>query len=88
MPPGGDVNTTLPLVLSIICLACCCIPGGIFALINAMNANNAKKMGDLATAQSKARTSLIVSLVSMVLVAVFGTIYGVFMIMSENGSFK
>ncbi len=68
MPAGGEANTTLALVLSIVCMACCgCgLPFGIGGLIYAMNANNAKKTGDLATAQSKARTSIILSIVGAV----------------------
>jgi hypothetical protein len=82
--PGADVNTTLPMVLSIICLACCCLPMGIGGLIFAMNANNAKKMGDLATAQSKAKTSLILSIVGMVGGAIIATVYGVIMAMNQS----
>ena len=83
MAPGGDVNTTLPLVLSIICLACCCLPLGIGGLIFAMNANNAKKAGDLATAQAKAKTSLILSIVGMVGGVIIGTVYGVVVAMNN-----
>jgi hypothetical protein len=65
-PPGGDVNTTLPLVLSIVCLACCCIPVGAGAVVYATNANKAKQAGDLQTAQAKAKTALILSIIGMV----------------------
>jgi ABC-type Fe3+ transport system permease subunit len=85
MAPGADVNTTLPLVLSIVCLACCCLPLGIGGLVFAMNANNAKKTGDLATAQAKAKTSLILSIIGMVGGVIIGTVYGVLMAMN-NGS--
>lgn len=87
MAGGPDVNTTLPLVLSIICIACCgCVPMGVGGLIFAMNANNAKKTGDFATAQSKAKTSLILSIVGMVAAAIIWTVYGVFMAMNNGGS--
>jgi hypothetical protein len=66
MGPPGDVNTTLTMILSIVTLACCCTPLGIFALINVMNANNAKKTGDLATAQAKNKSALTMSIVGMV----------------------
>ena len=66
MGPAGDVNTTLTMILSIVTLACCCTPLGIFALINVMNANNAKKTGDLATAQAKNKTALTMSIIGMV----------------------
>ena len=84
--PGADVNTTLPLVLSIICLACCCLPAGVGGLIFAMNANNAKKAGDMATAQAKAKTSLIFSIIGMVGGAIIATVYGVVMAMNGSGS--
>ncbi len=86
MPGGADVNTTLPLVLSIICLACCCLPMGVVGLIFAMNANNAKKAGDLATAQAKAKTALIMSILGMVSAAIIWTVYVVFMAMKSGGS--
>jgi hypothetical protein len=66
MGPAGDVNTTLTMILSIITLACCCTPLGIVALINVMNANNAKKTGDLATAQAKNKTALTMSIIGLV----------------------
>ena len=62
----GDVNTTLTMILSIVTLACCCTPLGIVALINVMNANNAKKTGDLATAQAKNKTALMMSIIGIV----------------------
>ncbi len=65
---GGDVNTTLPLVLSIVQLVLCCnlLFGGI-SLMFAIQAGNAKKAGDLATARSKAKTAIIVVIVGAVL---------------------
>ncbi len=66
MNPAGDVNTTLTMILAIVNLACCCLPLGIFALINVMNANNAKKTGDLATAQAKNKTALTMSIIGIV----------------------
>ncbi len=63
-PPGGggDVNTTLPLVFGILLIVLCgCIPGGVPAIIFAVQAGNAKSAGDMATAAKKAKTSLIIS---------------------------
>lgn len=80
---GGDVNTTLPLVLSIICLACCCLPAGIFGLISALNANKAKQMGDIATAQAKAKTALTVSIIGMVAGVIIGVVVGVIQAMNQ-----
>jgi len=65
---GGDVNTTLPLVLSIIQLALCCnlVFGGV-SLMFAIQAGNAKKAGDLVTARAKAKTAITVTIIGAVL---------------------
>jgi hypothetical protein len=61
---GGDVNTTLPLVLSIVELVLCCnVLFGVLGLVFAIQAGNAKKAGDLETARSKAKLSMIIVLV-------------------------
>jgi hypothetical protein len=69
---GGDVNTTLPLVLNIIGIVLCCHSGlglilSIVGLIFAIQAGNAKKTGDLETARGKAKTSLIMAIVTFAL---------------------
>jgi Interferon-induced transmembrane protein len=72
---GGDVNTTLPLVLNIIGTLLCCGFGTIPAIIGlvfAIQAGNAKKTGDLETARGKAKTSLILAIVAYVLGIVGG----------------
>ncbi len=64
---GGDVNTTLPLILSIVAIFPCGCPMcigtimGIVGLVFTIQAMNAKKVGDFATAQSKAKLGLILS---------------------------
>jgi hypothetical protein len=75
---GGDVNTTLPLVLSIVQLVFCCnlLFGGI-GLVFAIQAGNAKKTGDLETARSKAKTAMIVIIVGAVLEFLVGGITSV-----------
>jgi hypothetical protein len=68
---GGDVNTTLPLVLSIVELVVCCnVLFGVLGLVFAIQAGNAKKSGDLETARSKAKLSMIIVLVGAGLEAV------------------
>ncbi len=84
MAPGGDVNTTLPMVLSILCLACCCLPLGIVGLINAMNANKAKQVGDLATAQAKAKAAQLWSIIGIVAGVVVYTVAIVVQIAMNN----
>jgi hypothetical protein len=65
---GGDVNTTLPLILSICQLVLCCnlVFGGI-GLVFAIQAGNAKKTGDIEGARAKAKTAMIVIIVGAVL---------------------
>ena len=66
--PGGDVNTTLPLILAILSIfPCCNIFFGIPALILAILAMNAKKAGNLEDARSKSKISIIISVVGWVL---------------------
>ena len=72
---GGDVNTTLPLVLAILTIIPCCnIFFGIPALILAILAMNAKKAGNLDDARSKAKISIILSVVGWALTLVGGTL--------------
>jgi len=68
---GGDVNTTLPLVLNIVAIFCFCIVG-IIGLIFAIQAGTAKKNGDMETARSKAKLSLILAIVGIALGIVGG----------------
>ncbi len=72
---GGDVNTTLPLVLSIIALFPCCnlLFGGI-GLAFAIQAGNAKKAGDIEGARSKAKIALIVVSIGLGLELIGGII--------------
>ena len=64
---GGDVNTTLPLILAILAIFPCGCPAcigsilGIVALVFTIQAMNAKKVGDFATAQSKAKLGTILA---------------------------
>lgn len=68
---GGDVNTTLPLILNIIgalfCVSSClgtivCIVGIVFSV----QAMNASKTGDIVLAQSKAKLALTLGIVGLV----------------------
>ncbi len=66
---GGDVNTTLPLVLNIVGLLLCsgtcigavlCIVGIVFAV----QGSNLKGTGDIESARKKAKTSMTMFIVS------------------------
>jgi hypothetical protein len=68
---GGDVNTVLPLILSILSTLCCgyCIGFGlgIAGIVFSVQAMNAKKAGDMTTAASKAKLALILGGVGLAL---------------------
>ncbi len=81
---GGDVNTTLPLVLAIVCTACCCLPAGVGGIIFSVQAMNAKKTGDMMTAQAKAKTGMMISIIGIVVGLIGGIIWGVLQAMANN----
>jgi hypothetical protein len=79
---GGDVNTTLPLVLNIVGLLLCsgtcvgavlCVIGIVFAI----QGGNLKSTGDLETARKKAKTSMLMFIVSAALGVLAYVIIGV-----------
>ena len=84
MGPAGDVNTTLTMILSIVTLACCCTPLGVFSLINVLNANKAKQTGDLATAQAKNKTALICAIIGIVGGLILWTTFGIVQAMNSH----
>jgi hypothetical protein len=67
---GGDVNTTTPLILNIVAAFFCsgsCL-GSIVAIVGilfAIQAGNAKGAGDLATAQAKAKSSMLMAYIAL-----------------------
>ncbi len=72
---GGDVNTTIPLVLSILLVfPCCNLLFGVPALVFAIQAGNAKKAGDFETARSKAKIAYIIMGIGMALSVVAGIV--------------
>ena len=85
MPPGGAVNTTLPTVLSIIGFVFCCGPSSIvfgIAFVFAIQANNLLKSGDVAGAQAKARTAMVLDVVGFVGGAIVAGLYSFMRVMS------
>jgi hypothetical protein len=83
---GGDVNTTLPLILNIVGALFCggtCI-GFILAIVGivfAVQAGNAKNSGDVMTAKAKAKTSMLMFIITAVL-GVLGVIgYAIFLVL-------
>ena len=69
---GGDVNTMLPLILNIVGALFCggtCV-GFILAIVGivfAVQAGNAKNSGDIMTAKAKAKTSMLMFIITAVL---------------------
>jgi hypothetical protein len=69
---GGDVNTTLPLILNIVGALFCginCVGFilSIVGLVFAVQAGNAKSAGDITTAKDKAKTSMLMFIITAVL---------------------
>jgi hypothetical protein len=68
MVPGSEseVDTTLPLVLSIASTLLCCDPVlGLPAIVLAIQARNAANMGAIDLARKRARAALILAFVAM-----------------------
>jgi Interferon-induced transmembrane protein len=63
---GSDVDTTLPLVLSIVSTLLCCDPVlGVPAIVLAIQARNAANRGDIDLARKRARVAVILALVAI-----------------------
>jgi hypothetical protein len=79
---GGDVNTTLPLILNIVGALFCggtCV-GFILAIVGivfAVQGGNAKNAGDIATAKAKAKTSMLMFIITAILGVLAGIGYTV-----------
>ena len=75
---GGDINTTLPLILNIVAAVLCCGISfilGVIGLIFAIQGGNAKKTGDMETARAKAKTSLILGIAALAIGLIQDVIY-------------
>ena len=78
---GGDVNTTLPLILNIVAAVLCgagCVTFilSIVGIVFAVQGGNAKNAGDIVTAQAKAKTSMLMFIITAVL-GVIGALVGI-----------
>ncbi len=64
---GGDVNTTLPLVLSVISVFCCGFGTilGIIGIVLSVQAGSAKNMGDIEGARGKAKMATILAAIGI-----------------------
>jgi hypothetical protein len=86
---GGDVNTMLPLILNIAGALLCgttCV-GFILAIVGivfAVQAGNAKNAGDITTAKAKAKTSMLMFIITAVLGVLGGIAYSVLMFVGSR----
>jgi hypothetical protein len=62
---GGDVNTTLPLILGIVSIFCCW-PAAIVVIVFSLQAKKLKDQGQVDAARSKAKTA---SLIAYIVIA-------------------
>lgn len=76
--PTVPVNVSNHLVGALISLFCCCLPGGIVALVYALQVNNRLAAGDVAGAQAASRTAGLWVTISMVVGLLFSLGYIVF----------
>ena len=83
-PYGETQETTGMLVWSIITLAMCCMPLGIFALLNVLNAKKATTPEEFAAKMKTAKTC---NIVAIVVTVVIGIVYGILMAAGIAGSF-
>ena len=77
---GGEVNTTLPMILSIVGFFLCCgladIPF-IIGFVFAIQAGTMQKTGDVEGARAKAKTAMTMVIVGFALGFVIDALYGI-----------
>jgi hypothetical protein len=79
---GGDANTTLPLILNIVAAVLCgagCLTFllSIVGIVFAVQGGNAKNAGDILTARAKAKTSMLMFIITAIvglIMAVIGVL--------------
>jgi len=79
---GGDVNTTLSIILSCVGFFLCCNSGlgaiaFIVAFVFALQANNMKKTGDIESARAKNKTAMTFVIVGFVVGLIADVLYAV-----------
>jgi hypothetical protein len=77
---GGDVNTTLPMILSIVGFFLCCGLADVLFVIGfvfALQAGNMNKTGDVEGARAKAKTAMTMTIIGFVVGFVLDILYGV-----------
>jgi hypothetical protein len=82
------VNTTLPLILNIVAAVLCgagCLTFilSIVGIVFAVQGGNAKNAGDLVTAKAKARTSMLMFIITVV-IGTIGAMVGAVLFLLRN----
>lgn len=85
---GGEVNTTLPLILNIVALVFCstsCIAPiiAIVGIVFSVQAGNMKKMGDVGGATAKAKSAMTMAIVALAIGFVLDVIFGILRAMNS-----
>jgi hypothetical protein len=62
--PGGDINTTMPLILGIVSVFCC-LPAAVVSIIFAIQAKTLKDQGQLDAARAKVKTAQLISFIAI-----------------------
>jgi hypothetical protein len=77
---GGEVNTTLPMILSCVGFFLCCGLADILFVLGfvfALQAGTMKKTGDIQGAQAKAKTAMMMTIIGFIVGFIFDALYGV-----------
>lgn len=79
---GGDVNTTLPMILNIVGFFTCgwgCLSAILFIVgfVFSIQAGNMKKTGDVEGARGKAKTAMMMAIIGYVLGVIGGVVAGI-----------
>ncbi|HRC12066.1 MAG: CD225/dispanin family protein [Candidatus Phosphoribacter baldrii] len=91
MPYGGAPVSPPPqnnLVLAILATVLCCLPGGIYAIIQANKVNTLWAQGDQAGAHAAAAQAKKWSIISAVAGVVVGVIYFIFVFLAAANGVK
>lgn len=85
---GGPVGTPPPnnLALAIVSTVLCCLPLGIYAIIQATKVNTLWQQGDVAGAQDASEKAKKFSIIGMVVGLVVSVIYFIFLLTVGNAS--
>jgi hypothetical protein len=83
---GGDVNTTLPIILSVVGFFFCCGLADILFVIGfvfALQASNLVKTGDIEGGRAKAKSAMTMNIVGFAIGLAFHLLYGVWQFASR-----